>query len=104
MVPGSGHRADCFPGYLTKLLQNHTAYACDGDRLDLQCPRHSTISVQSAFYGHDYRACSAQQPATGGEGHSACVAPTTLQVLRSRAFEDDRMGVSLSVSLWTHSW
>ncbi|XP_053772649.1 protein eva-1 homolog C isoform X3 [Desmodus rotundus] len=67
------------PGYLTKLLQNHTAYACDGDRLDLQCPRHSTISVQSAFYGHDYRACSAQQPAAGGEGHSACVAPTTLQ-------------------------
>lgn len=49
-----------FSGYLTKLLQNHTAYACDGDRLDLQCPRHSTISVQSAFYGHDDRACSAQ--------------------------------------------
>ncbi|XP_036921167.1 protein eva-1 homolog C isoform X7 [Sturnira hondurensis] len=67
------------PGYLTKLLQNHTAYACDGDRLDLQCPRHSTISVQSAFYGHNYRACSAQQPTARGEDHSACVAPTTLQ-------------------------
>ncbi|XP_053513952.1 protein eva-1 homolog C isoform X6 [Artibeus jamaicensis] len=67
------------PGYLTKLLQNHTAYACDGDRLDLQCPRHSTISVQSAFYGHDYRACSAQQPTAQGADHSACVAPTTLQ-------------------------
>lgn len=68
-----------FSGYLTKLLQNHTAYACDGDRLDLQCPRHSTISVQSAFYGHDDRACSAQQPAARGEDPSACVAPTTLQ-------------------------
>ncbi|XP_053513951.1 protein eva-1 homolog C isoform X5 [Artibeus jamaicensis] len=68
-----------FSGYLTKLLQNHTAYACDGDRLDLQCPRHSTISVQSAFYGHDYRACSAQQPTAQGADHSACVAPTTLQ-------------------------
>ncbi|XP_035873297.1 protein eva-1 homolog C isoform X4 [Phyllostomus discolor] len=68
-----------FSGYLTKLLQNHTAYACDGDRLDLQCPRHSTISVQSAFYGHGDRACSAQQPAPRGEGPSACVAPTTLQ-------------------------
>lgn len=68
-----------FSGYLTKLLQNHTAYACDGDRLDLQCPRHSTISVQSAFYGHDYRACSAQQPTARGADHSACVAPTTLQ-------------------------
>ncbi|XP_061048896.1 protein eva-1 homolog C isoform X8 [Eubalaena glacialis] len=68
-----------FSGYLTKLLQNHTAYACDGDRLDLQCPRHSTISVQSAFYGHDYQTCSAQQPASQREDSLACVAPTTLQ-------------------------
>ncbi|ELW62044.1 hypothetical protein TREES_T100019509 [Tupaia chinensis] len=34
-----------FSGYLTKLLQNHTAYACDGDYLNLQCPRHYTIKV-----------------------------------------------------------
>ncbi|XP_061048892.1 protein eva-1 homolog C isoform X4 [Eubalaena glacialis] len=73
--PGAAGR----PGYLTKLLQNHTAYACDGDRLDLQCPRHSTISVQSAFYGHDYQTCSAQQPASQREDSLACVAPTTLQ-------------------------
>ncbi|XP_034873488.1 protein eva-1 homolog C isoform X5 [Mirounga leonina] len=68
-----------FSGYLTKLLQNHTAYACDGDRLNLQCPRHSTISVQSAFYGQDYQMCSAQQPASQREDSVACVAPTTLQ-------------------------
>ncbi|KAJ8792334.1 hypothetical protein J1605_019890 [Eschrichtius robustus] len=66
-------------GYLTKLLQNHTAYACDGDHLDLQCPRHSTISVQSAFYGQDYQTCSAQQPASQREDSLTCVAPTTLQ-------------------------
>ncbi|KAG8450247.1 hypothetical protein GDO86_002773 [Hymenochirus boettgeri] len=41
-----------FSGYLTKLLQNHTVSACDGDHLTLQCPRHSTISIQSAFYGN----------------------------------------------------
>ncbi|KAM5332877.1 protein eva-1 homolog C isoform 2-T2 [Glossophaga mutica] len=75
--PGASAR----PGYLTKLLQNHTASACDGDRLELQCPRHSTISVQSAFYGHDHQACGVQQPPTRGEDHPACVAPTTLQVL-----------------------
>ncbi|XP_036707298.1 protein eva-1 homolog C isoform X8 [Balaenoptera musculus] len=68
-----------FSGYLTKLLQNHTAYACDGDHLDLQCPRHSTISVQSAFYGQDYQTCSAQQPASQREDSLTCVAPTTLQ-------------------------
>ncbi|XP_072596951.1 protein eva-1 homolog C isoform X6 [Vulpes vulpes] len=68
-----------FSGYLTKLLQNHTAYACDGDHLNLQCPRHSTISVQSAFYGQDYQMCNTQQPASQREDSLACVAPTTLQ-------------------------
>ncbi|XP_069927976.1 protein eva-1 homolog C isoform X5 [Oryctolagus cuniculus] len=72
-APGPGS------GYLTKLLQNHTAYACDGDHLNLQCPRHSTISVQSAFYGQDFRMCSSQQPAPEREDSLACVAPTTLQ-------------------------
>ncbi|XP_047419851.1 protein eva-1 homolog C isoform X2 [Sciurus carolinensis] len=70
-----------FSGYLTKLLQNHTAYACDGDHLNLQCPRHSTISVQSAFYGQDDQVCSPQQPASQREDSLTCVAPTTLQVL-----------------------
>ncbi|XP_032332097.1 protein eva-1 homolog C isoform X7 [Camelus ferus] len=68
-----------FSGYLTKLLQNHTAYACDGDHLKLQCPRHSTISVQSAFYGQDYQTCSTQPPASQREDSLTCVAPTTLQ-------------------------
>nr|XP_019585738.1 PREDICTED: protein eva-1 homolog C isoform X2 [Rhinolophus sinicus] len=76
-APGAAARA----GYLTKLLQNHTAYACDGDHLNLQCPRHSTISVQSAFYGHDYRACGTEQPASQREDSSTCAASTTLQVL-----------------------
>ncbi|KAM6162286.1 protein eva-1 homolog C isoform 3-T3 [Erethizon dorsatum] len=68
-----------FSGYLTKLLQNHTAYACDGDYLNLQCPRHSTISVQSAFYGQDYQMCTSQQPDSQREDSLNCVAPTTLQ-------------------------
>ncbi|MEJ1282996.1 hypothetical protein NN561_013960 [Cricetulus griseus] len=66
-------------GYLTKLLQNHTAYACDGDYLNLQCPRHSTISVQSAFYGQDYQMCSSQEPTSQREDNLTCVASTTLQ-------------------------
>ncbi|KAM7133122.1 protein eva-1 homolog C isoform 2-T2 [Molossus nigricans] len=70
-----------FSGYLSKLLQNHTAYACDGAHLTLRCPRHSAISVQSAFYGHGHRACGAQQPAAQREDGLTCVAPTTFQVL-----------------------
>ncbi|KAM9172339.1 protein eva-1 homolog C isoform 2-T2 [Pangshura tecta] len=68
-----------FSGYLTKLLQNHSVYACDGDHLSLQCPRHSTISVQSAFYGQDYQMCSTQQPETVMKDPLNCVASTTLQ-------------------------
>ncbi|XP_074070212.1 protein eva-1 homolog C isoform X1 [Macrotis lagotis] len=68
-----------FSGYLTKLLQNHTVYACDGHHLSLQCPRHSTISVQSAFYGQDYQLCNSQKPATMMKDHLTCVAPTALQ-------------------------
>ncbi|XP_036205597.1 protein eva-1 homolog C isoform X2 [Myotis myotis] len=76
----STHHRNLLPGYLTKLLQNHTAYACDGDHLSLQCPRHSSISVQSAFYGQDHRACSGQGLAAQGDSLT-CVAPTTFQVL-----------------------
>ncbi|XP_075399494.1 protein eva-1 homolog C isoform X1 [Tenrec ecaudatus] len=68
-----------FSGYLSKLLQNHTAYACDGDHLNLQCPRHSTISVQSAFYGQDDQTCSSRQPVSQREDSLTCVASTTLQ-------------------------
>ncbi|NXQ57633.1 EVA1C protein, partial [Anthoscopus minutus] len=68
-----------FSGYLTKLLQNHTAYACDGQHLSLHCPRHSTISVQSAFYGQDPNMCSAWEPETGMTEPRNCVAPTSLQ-------------------------
>ncbi|XP_041330453.1 protein eva-1 homolog C isoform X1 [Pyrgilauda ruficollis] len=66
-------------GYLTKLLQNHTAYACDGQHLSLHCPRHSTISVQSAFYGQDPHVCSAWEPETRMTEPRNCVAPTSLQ-------------------------
>ncbi|KAJ7320523.1 hypothetical protein JRQ81_020034 [Phrynocephalus forsythii] len=76
--PESAALAD-FAGYLTKLLQNHTAYACDGDRLSLQCPRHSTISVQSAYYGQAYQLCSAQQSEAMMREPLKCVASTTFQ-------------------------
>ncbi|XP_059726527.1 protein eva-1 homolog C isoform X1 [Haemorhous mexicanus] len=70
---------DSHNSYLTKLLQNHTAYACDGQHLSLHCPRHSTISVQSAFYGQDPHMCSAGEPETSMAEPRNCVAPTSLQ-------------------------
>lgn len=52
--PGvSGQRHPCFPppGYLRKVLRNHTAHTCDGEQLLIVCPRKTTISILGAFYG-----------------------------------------------------
>ncbi|NXF01335.1 EVA1C protein, partial [Smithornis capensis] len=75
----SCNRAEYFLGYLSKLLQNHTAYACDGEHLSLHCPRHSTISIQSAFYGQGSHMCSTQEPEARMAEPRNCVAPTSLQ-------------------------
>ncbi|XP_043927361.1 protein eva-1 homolog C isoform X2 [Protopterus annectens] len=71
-----------FSGYLTRLLQNHTDHACDGDHITLQCPRHSTISIQSAFYGsgaYSFERCPKQQLGIVGKESWNCLADTTLQ-------------------------
>lgn len=71
-----------FSGYLTKLLQNHTVFACDGEHLALQCPRHSTVSIQSAFYGrpsHIPPLCASLSMETMHVPHHKCLAKTALQ-------------------------
>ncbi|XP_072558920.1 protein eva-1 homolog C isoform X1 [Paramormyrops kingsleyae] len=40
-----------FSGFLSKVLQNFTAQACDGDYFSVSCPPRTTISIQSSFYG-----------------------------------------------------
>lgn len=39
--------------YLFRIINSQSAQACDGDLLLLKCPRHSTITIQSAFYGQN---------------------------------------------------
>ncbi|XP_054829790.1 protein eva-1 homolog C [Eublepharis macularius] len=87
-----------FSGYLTKLLQNHTVYACDGDHLSLQCPRHSTISVQSAYYGEAYQLCNKPQPEAMMKAPLNCVAPTTLQKVLDEC--QDLRACQLLVNSW----
>ncbi|XP_051541616.1 protein eva-1 homolog C-like [Myxocyprinus asiaticus] len=45
------HGLSDFSNYLLRIINSHSAQACDGDLLILRCPRHSTITIQSAFYG-----------------------------------------------------
>lgn len=71
-----------FSNYLSRIITSHSAHACDGQPLRLHCPRHSTISIQSAFYGSgEVRLCRAEQ--TLGAVNRSCSAFTTLQKLLS---------------------
>ncbi|KAE8287455.1 Protein eva-1-like protein C [Larimichthys crocea] len=71
-----------FSNYLSRIITSHSAHACDGQPLRLHCPRHSTISIQSAFYGSsEARLCGAD-PALRVHNHS-CSAFTALQKLLS---------------------
>ncbi|XP_017344965.1 protein eva-1 homolog C [Ictalurus punctatus] len=64
------HGLSDFSNYLFRIIISHSAHACDGELLLLSCPRHSTISVQSAFY-------RPHTPLT------YCNAPTALQKMLS---------------------
>ncbi|XP_067464302.1 protein eva-1 homolog C [Thunnus thynnus] len=71
-----------FSNYLFRIITSHSAHACDGQPLRLHCPRHSTISIQSAFYGSsEGRLCRADPPLRA-HNHS-CSAFTALQKLLS---------------------
>ncbi|XP_062289012.1 protein eva-1 homolog C [Scomber scombrus] len=71
-----------FSNYLVRIITSHSAHACDGQPLRLHCPRHSTISIQSAFYGSsEARLCRAD-PTLRAQNHS-CSAFTALQKLLS---------------------
>lgn len=74
-----------FSNYLSRIITSHSAHACDGQPLRLHCPRHSTISVQSAFYGSgEARLCQNPHPESShrAQNHS-CSAFTALQKLLS---------------------
>ncbi|KAM9846624.1 protein eva-1 homolog C [Aulostomus maculatus] len=71
-----------FSNYLSRIITSHSAYACDGQPLRLHCPRHSTISIQSAFYGSSKAQLCRGDPPIPDHNHS-CSAFTALQKLLS---------------------
>ena len=67
--------------YLSRIITSHSVHACDGQQVRLYCPRHSTISIQSAFYGRaDARLCTNGTAAGVRAANYSCSAFTTLQV------------------------
>ncbi|XP_072302045.1 protein eva-1 homolog C isoform X1 [Eucyclogobius newberryi] len=74
-----------FSNYLSRIITSHSAHACDGQPLRLHCPQHSTISIQSAFYGSgEARLCQRPQPEPSHpDRNHSCSAFTALQKLLS---------------------
>ncbi|XP_074529076.1 protein eva-1 homolog C isoform X2 [Halichoeres trimaculatus] len=71
-----------FSNYLSRIITSHSVQACDGQPLRLHCPRHSTISIQSAFYGSGGVQLCRADPPHRAHNHS-CSAFTALQKLLS---------------------
>jgi len=71
----------CASAYLSRIITSHSAQACDGEPLRLHCPRHSTISIQTAFYGSGAaRPCGSDPDPPLGALNRSCSAFTALQV------------------------
>ncbi|KAM9742011.1 protein eva-1 homolog C isoform 1-T1 [Menidia menidia] len=47
----TAHGVPDFSMYLHSILKNHTAHACEGDLLIIECPSRTSVAVLSAFYG-----------------------------------------------------
>lgn len=73
-----------FSSYLSRILTIQSALACDGQPLRLRCPRHSTISIQAAFYGYsDKQVCANDHTAAVRAADHSCSSSTALQKLLS---------------------
>ncbi|XP_066555922.1 protein eva-1 homolog C isoform X2 [Amia ocellicauda] len=86
-----------FSGYLSRIIKSHSAHACDGERLRLHCPRHSTISVLSAFYGHsELQLCPSHSHYAMTSGNRSCSKSTALQKIVSecQGFRDCKLPVN----------
>lgn len=68
-------------GYLKKVLKNHTAHACEGEKLGITCPQKTSISILSAFYGRKVPGENFCPTLTGKTSENAtCVSVTARQV------------------------
>lgn len=69
--------------YLHNILKNHTAHACEGGTLSIECPPRTTVTVLSAFYGrrvpNQYLCPSVNSNATAEED-AECSSPIAVEV------------------------
>jgi len=72
--------------YLHNILKNHTAHACEGDTLAIECPSRTSVAVLSAFYGRrvpNQHLCPSANTNTTGEEDKECTSPVAIEVNES---------------------
>ncbi|XP_071314363.1 protein eva-1 homolog C isoform X2 [Trachinotus anak] len=82
----SAHSAPDFSLYLHSILKNHTAHACEGDMLIIECPPRTSVAVLSAFYGRrvpNQHLCPSANTNTTVEEDTACTSPVAIEKVLS---------------------
>uniref|UniRef100_A0A665UUW8 Si:ch73-335m24.2 n=1 Tax=Echeneis naucrates TaxID=173247 RepID=A0A665UUW8_ECHNA len=69
------------PVYLHSILKNHTAHACEGDTLIIDCPSRTSVAVLSAFYG---RRVPNQYLCPSANPNTTCLSPSALRKVSRR--------------------
>ncbi|NXA45860.1 EVA1C protein, partial [Nothocercus julius] len=70
------------PGYLRKVLKNHTLHTCDGEQLIIMCPHKTTVSILGAFYGRRVPSPHlCPNPGNASEESTECMSATARQKL-----------------------
>uniref|UniRef100_A0A8D0A684 Si:ch73-335m24.2 n=1 Tax=Sander lucioperca TaxID=283035 RepID=A0A8D0A684_SANLU len=73
--------------YLHTILKNHTAHACEGDTLIIECPSRTSVAVLSAFYGRrvpNQHLCPSANTNTSVEEDKECTSPKVLSECQDR--------------------
>lgn len=73
----------CLIVYLHTILKNHTAHACEGDTLIIECPSRTSVAVLSAFYGRrvpSQHLCPSANTNATMEEDTECTSPVVIEV------------------------
>ena len=73
--------------YLHTVLKNHTAHACEGDTLIIQCPSRTSVSILSAFYGRrvpNQHLCPFDNSNVTAEEDTECTSSVAIEVYNMR--------------------
>ncbi|XP_045886971.1 protein eva-1 homolog C isoform X1 [Micropterus dolomieu] len=82
----TAHSAPDFSLYLHTILKNHTAHACDGDMLIIECPSRTSVTVLSAFYGRrvpNQHLCPSANTNITVEEDKECTSPVAMEKVLS---------------------